>query len=278
MLARSHMLAVVLCAMSCSIYAQQPPIEALTSVTPTVGEVSIAQIDGKWVKAPSRKVAAVLQVDGQAKWVQCRVHKLVTVKIGNQSIDVLSAAPVEVVEIAAESGRCFGIVAGAGKYHCEVVCSDPDTGISTEATVVAIGKPKPDPVVVDPVDPVDPVKELPFESDGFACIIIKEASSTGSLPGAQRSIFSSADIHKLARGASVKLSDGEPFYRVWDDDYTAEELAHVPKELAAAYRAVVTQANGKLPWIAVTNGKDKGFSGPLPGTVNATMQLIQENM
>jgi hypothetical protein len=42
-----------------------------------------------------------------------------------------------------------------------------------------------------------------------------------------------------------------------------------------AYADVVKQANGRLPWIAISN-INKGFSGPLPKTINQTLNLLEE--
>jgi hypothetical protein len=130
--------------------------------------------------------------------------------------------------------------------------------------------------VVDPDDPVDPPPGAePFSSPGFAVVILREAQDNPTLPAAQVQIFTSAPVHQYCGAKAVKLSDGKPFYRIWDDDYTRDQLANVPAELRDAYLAVQPKATS-LPWIAVTRGNGKGgFSGPLPGTVAATLDLLK---
>mgnify|MGYP000026463818 CR=1 FL=1 len=260
-------------------HAQPPKVaNPFGDVTPVPTTQSIALVGGKWIVAETKDVAATILVDGNAKHVQVSARRLVTVSIGGQTIDVLTAAPVEVMEIDVKDGRCFGIIAGPGRYQITTICSDPKLGIHTDTSTIQIGKPDEPDVEPEPDDPEPTPSELPFESDGFACLIVKEASGTATLPESQRAIFSSSDVVRLVRGSAIKLSDGEPFFRMWDDDYTDDELTDVPRELSAAYRKVLKQADGKTPWIAVTNGKDKGYSGPLPQTVDATLKLIQENM
>lgn len=114
---------------------------------------------------------------------------------------------------------------------------------------------------------------IPFPSEGFACLILKEASKVGELPEAQRAIFTSSRILRYSQKAQE--INGDPFFRIWDDDYSEGQLQNVGQHLRDAYRDVKKQANGQLPWIAVTNGKN-GFSGPLPGSIEETINLLNK--
>ena len=252
--------------------ATAPPSTPLGgAVVVSSATTSIAKVDGKWIEAETRTVAATVAVECKAKWVQVRVRKLVTVTIDGQTVDVLSAAPVEVIEITADKGRLFGVVAGEGRYQVEVICSDPTTGISSSLSVLVIGaQPQPEPPGPGPTP-----SAAPFKSDGFAVLILKEASKTGELPEEQRGIFTSPEIHRYAHAKCVDLDDGGPFYRQWDDDYDSSDLANAPKELQQAYRDVLKQADGELPWIAISTG-DGGYSGPLPGNVADTLKLLKK--
>lgn len=139
---------------------------------------------------------------------------------------------------------------------------------------------------VDPKPPVPPddddededededPSDAPFETVGLTVLIIKEGKDVGSLPEAQKAIFTSSKIQKWCIDNCVKI-DGEPAVRFWDDDYTDEQLANVPNVVRNAYRTVLSQANGNLPWIAISDGKT-GVSMPLPGTVDETMELLQK--
>jgi len=135
----------------------------------------------------------------------------------------------------------------------------------------------PEPPDVDPTpEPPDPPEEEPpFEAPGFAIMIIEEASERGRLPAEQVSVFTDPDIRRFVTEV-VEIPGGEgAFFRVIDDDYTDFQLRFWPDSLRDAYRSVLTQADGNLPWLAVTDGKS-GYSGPLPGNVEETVELLNK--
>lgn len=247
-----------------------PPPSLAASIAAESDPVTLAKIGGKWIKAETATVAATVHIDTAAKWCQVRVARIVTVTIDGQAIDVVTASPVEVLPIDVAKGKCFGIIAAPGQYQATITVSDPKSGISQEVRRIAIGGPEPTP----PTPPPAPVVDAPFESSGYAVLMIREAS--GVLSPTQTSIFQSSAIHKYIGGKAVKLSDGQPFYRAWDDDYSDAELSNVPGELRAAYSRV-TEDMDSLPWIAIV-GKDgkSGYSGPLPADVDSTMALLKK--
>lgn len=107
----------------------------------------------------------------------------------------------------------------------------------------------------------------PFPADSLTVLILKEAKETGQLPVEQRAILSNTQILKW-------LADNSLF-RVWDDDYTPQQLSNSPKVLRDAYSIVKQQAAGTLPWIAISDGK-KGFSGPLPANIAEMLILLNK--
>lgn len=215
-----YVLPLVLLASFTSPIASQPPTPALAAVSTVVETATIANVDGKWTKADVKTIAATVTVDGQAKWCQLRVRRLVTVTIDGQQIDVLSAAPVEVVEIAAESGRAFGVIAGNGRYQVEVICSDPQLGIAIEQSVIEIGdQPGPEP------EPPGPSPNVP--DDEFDNIGQRVASWSSGLPKRQQLGAIYADVAGKLEGGQLPTIDAASSELVKQRDalLTADELA-----------------------------------------------------
>lgn len=106
-------------------------------------------------------------------------------------------------------------------------------------------------------------------------LIIREAQETGRLPSSQAAIFSSPRVLKYLQEKTAKANGTDPLVRVWDDDYTDEQLANSPAVMRDAYKRIMPAARGHLPWIAISNGTD-GHSGPLPLTVEDTMELLRK--
>jgi hypothetical protein len=169
--------------------------------------------------------------------VDAVVIPLKTITVDNQTFDVIA-----------------GNIARYNKFIKIIGSIDPD--------------PDPDP---EPPDPTD----VPFLAPGYAVLIITEKSEMGLLPVEQQAIFTSQRILDKLSQLCIKLNDGYLAFRIWDDDYTQEHLVNTPDTIKVAYADVVKQANGRLPWIAISN-INKGFSGPLPKTINQTLNLLEE--
>lgn len=135
--------------------------------------------------------------------------------------------------------------------------------------------PPPEPVPPQPEPGPEP-EPKPFPAPGLAILIIHEASETNLLPSQQRAIFTSSDVLKFAQKC-VDIPGGEDkFFRIWDDDFTDANFdrANSPEILRDAYREVLKQSNGRLPWIAISTDSG-GYSGPLPETVDSTVELLR---
>ena len=273
------MRALIFCilAVCCTHAAQAAPpkpiVELSTAITLDAGPVPLAKIDGRWVAAPTAVAAAVIHVETEARWVQCRVAKIVTVDISGVQVDVVTAAAVDVLDVVSLTGKSFGIVAPAGKYQCTITATDGRTGITQEVRQITLGDPVP-PTPVVPIVPPKPVSTAPFPASGFAVLIIQEAS--GILPGPKQAILNSLDVRKYIDERAVELSDGSLFRRVWDDDISTYDLSDIPAELKKAYELTLEEMDS-LPWIAIV-GKDgvSGYGGPLPENVTRTMELLKE--
>lgn len=112
----------------------------------------------------------------------------------------------------------------------------------------------------------DPDPNLPFEAPDFSVLILKEAKETGNLPSEQVAIFTSPKVLGWLRKNCI--------FRVWDDDYTSDQMKNVPPFLSIAYSKFKTN---KLPWIAISNPKKGiGYSGPLPKDIDSTLTLLEK--
>jgi hypothetical protein len=163
-----------------------------------------------------------------------------------------------------------------GRYVTEVREIETKAGdtlfLTADFEVTGKVDPTPDPDPPDPPDP--PTPDAPFPAPGLTVLTIAELSETGSLPKSQRAILDSPRIMQWCRDNCIQLS-GMPAYRKCDDDYTDSQLANVPDVLSNAYKILLKDANGNLPWIGISDGK-KGYSGPLPMTVDETITLLEK--
>lgn len=177
------------------------------AVRPVVERQSLALVNGRWQPAETRVVQALVYVDGEAPYVQVRARRVITVTIDGQQLEVLSAAAVAVVEVAAEAGRCYGIDAGPGRYQVEVLSIDPTAGIATETVTLDLGD-KP-----DPVDPVDPDRPEPSEWAKVLADPAKAAKLTNAEAKVMAAAFraaaagSHATVAELTGAASKQYTD-----------------------------------------------------------------------
>lgn len=115
----------------------------------------------------------------------------------------------------------------------------------------------------------------PISVTGFRVMILHEASPQTKQTEALQAIASSPAIHAYLNSRCVKESNGQPSWRVWDDDYSDEDLKNAPDYWRSAYRIAVSKKQGDQGWIVI--GTDKGgTSEPLPATVEATLALLKK--
>tara|TARA_R110000803_G_scaffold3285_6_gene11206 strand:- start:5913 stop:6647 length:735 start_codon:yes stop_codon:yes gene_type:complete len=184
-------------------------------------------------------------------------------KPGNHQIDAV-VIPMKHMKVGKDE---FDVIAG------------PILRLDARFTITGVSPPDPiivDPIVVDPVDPIiiDPVDPAPFVAPGFTVLILKESSEVGTLPPDQKAIFTSAKILQYLTANTDKLPNGTNGFRIWDDDYT--DLSNTDDVWQVAYPTIVEQSNGIVPWIAISDGKGGGFSGPLPVSIDGLTSLIEE--
>jgi len=127
------------------------------------------------------------------------------------------------------------------------------------------------PVVPPPIPGPTP-QTAPWEAPGLTCLILQESQRLADLPVAQRAIFSSDRVHKWLASHAAKLADGEPGYRIWDDD--SADVSGAPDVLRKAHAVIKAKAKPDQPTIGISNGKT-GFVGPLPATIDETLKLLE---
>ncbi len=122
----------------------------------------------------------------------------------------------------------------------------------------------------DPDVPPIPT-DAPWPSPGLTVLILRESQPSKPLPVAQKAIFNSVLMHDWLTKNCVKLADNQPGYRIWDDD---PNPSNAPAVMQEAFKVVGAQTQGEAPMLGISNGKT-GFVGPLPGTVEETLALLE---
>lgn len=142
-----------------------------------------------------------------------------------------------------------------------------------EASII-IGDKLPDPPKPDPIDPDVPDPPAPAK---IALLYMHEESNADPRDLA---IIKSKEVEDYLRAHCQLEADGRPAYRVWDDDYTDEQIASHGKMWVEAYhqakehRTSVGQGDN-AKWLLITNGKD-GESVPTPKTDKEFMELLRK--
>ena len=176
--------------------------------------------------------------------------------VGDHRVDLV-VIPMKTITV---DGQTFDVIAGEIQRH--------DQRFKITGTT-----PPPDPV--DPVDPPDPTPDkAPFPAPGLTVMVVRESQLGGELPPEQAAIFTNSKVIGWWNDNCVKL-DGSSAARIWDDDYTDSQLGNTHPVLRNAYRETLKDADGRLPWIAISTGSD-GYSGPLPANVDDTLALLEQ--
>lgn len=158
-----------------------------------------------------------------------------------------------------------------GDFFAEVITVKDNLIISAKSPFSILEGPLPPPVPIP--DPVVEVDTAPFPSpDGLRVLILVETEDNNKLlPGHQEILFGEM-VRKWLAENTIRET-GSAGYRIWDDDYTAEQLARVGAVWRNAYEVAKAKSAGKLPWVVAAKG-NKGYNGPLPGTADEFIKLL----
>lgn len=106
-----------------------------------------------------------------------------------------------------------------------------------------------------------PPPSPPIPVTSLHVLILEETENRNLLPSSQVLIFTSTKIRKW-------LGDNGAKWRIWDKDVDATREDKVWQDALKIER-------GDLPWVIVSDGA-KGYSGPLPKTVDEMIELLEK--
>lgn len=123
----------------------------------------------------------------------------------------------------------------------------------------------------DPDDPPEPTT-APWESPGLTVLILRESQTVGTLPVAQRAIFTSAKVLQWLNQNCVQLPDGRPGFRFEDND--SGDVSGLPAVMQGAFKVMQPKVVDEGPLLGVSNGRT-GWVGPLPGSPDELLKLLE---
>lgn len=123
----------------------------------------------------------------------------------------------------------------------------------------------------------NPPITAPFPSpEGLRVIIVSETEKRSGLPEQQAQIFSSEQLASWL--SSNTYSDGKTSgYRIWDDDYTDDQLSQVAPVWKEAYKAAKKAMEElKADHVLVAASPRGGFVGKLPASVDDVIKELSK--
>lgn len=127
--------------------------------------------------------------------------------------------------------------------------------------------PGPTPGPIPDPRPPEPVPPTPALST-FSVMIVEETADRSSLPRSQAAAMASLGV----RGYFTQKN---AVWRMWDDDYTDQQVAGESQEIQQLYKRAVSESKGKRPWIVLGN-KTGSESVELPADEAGLMELLKK--
>lgn len=123
-----------------------------------------------------------------------------------------------------------------------------------------------------PVPPVPPPQPAPIPEIGLRVLIVYDPKVLAGAGKDLQSIIFGAAIREYLNTRTPLGADNQTHeWRIWPAGYTDDQLQYAPPLWKAAYK----RPRQSPPWIIISNGVT-GFEGPLPTTVDATLELIKK--
>lgn len=173
-----------------------------------------------------------------------------------------------------EKDNVLHVWAKPGTYRVTMTAINFDSKKVTRAKYTFTVQPDVAPTPPTPPDPpkppAPPPSPAPIPAEGFRVLIVYETGQT--LPKDQAVILNSGAVRDYLRAKCVKDPDAEQdgkAYRIWDKD---TDLANVNKTWADAMK----RERKSVPWIIVSNHPKGGYEGPLPESVEKTLELLKK--
>lgn len=128
--------------------------------------------------------------------------------------------------------------------------------------------PGPDPQPPEPEPEPEPDDDRfgpsPFNGEGLRAVIIYEYDEIPSYPDGIADQLYSQNLRAWARENMAKGPNGVDF-RIFDKDAIGE----------GKWQELLKRSRDSLPWLIAGNGR-RGYEGPLPGSEEETLRLLQE--
>lgn len=115
--------------------------------------------------------------------------------------------------------------------------------------------------------PISILNPIPVKEKGLRILIVEEAQERRNLPPSQLAIFTAEELRTYAKEHCARVN-GAAEFRVFDKDTNLDAESDV-------WNTMMKVERKSLPWLCVTNGS-RGYSGPLPTTLDETMTIIKK--
>lgn len=102
----------------------------------------------------------------------------------------------------------------------------------------------------------------------FSVMIIEETAERSSLPRSQAAAMASL-------GVRMYFNQKNAVWRMWDDDYTDQQIGGESQEIQQLYKRAVADSKGRRPWIVV-GSKAGSESVELPADEAALLTLLKK--
>ncbi len=119
-------------------------------------------------------------------------------------------------------------------------------------------------------DPTPTPSDAPIKAPGNRVLIVYSEKGKDKLPAKQQAILTAKGVRDYLNGkctADPDRSDWKAF-RIWPEDTVTTDVHKTWKDAMARPRK-------GLPWIIISTGT-KGYEGPLPDDVDATLALLKK--
>ena len=157
-----------------------------------------------------------------------------------------------------------------GVYELEATTAAGDELAQAVCLVTVGNAPPPGPNPPGPTPPgpgPDPFNPPPIPGDGLRVLIVYESGDT--LPVGQHSILYGKTVRDYLNATCPVGPDGKTReWRIYDKDVDTTGESKL-------WQDALKRPHPSIPWIVISNGKT-GFEGPLPATVDATLELLKK--
>ena len=170
------------------------------------------------------------------------------------------------IEVDASTTVFTGV---AGSYSLQEVFQVDGKWSENVATVV-IGDQGPEPP--NPPGPLPPDPEPPGPGPAPGPLSVVILYETGD---PQPESIHSTKVRAYLNAHCPRGAGGMPAWRLWDDDYTPQQLADEDPSLVSMYSRAKAESVGRMPWILIQS-QGKVASVPLPRTEAEVLDLLKK--